>query len=148
MTLPPLRRAGHAAIPPSTARRRVIRWFRRQGFLDAHAAAAMLAWEHGGVSIDASVRITLLDRDVPSTVEPLEHLLRYCGRPPFALQRRSGNRFLGRGRPGRREQPAHESLSTRAMLTDMPLTGLSSTGGRLQRTAKAFFRVVVRDCSF
>ena len=41
MTLPPLRRAGHAAIPPSTARRRVIRWFRRQGFLDAHAAAAM-----------------------------------------------------------------------------------------------------------
>ena len=70
----------------------MIRWFRRQGFLDAHAAAAMIAWEHSGFSIDASVRITLLDRDVPSYFESLEHLLRYCARPPFALQRRSGNR--------------------------------------------------------
>jgi putative transposase len=38
---------------------------------------------------------------------------------------RSGNRFLGRGRPGRREQPAHESLSSRAMLAEVPLAGLS-----------------------
>ena len=34
-------------------------------------------------------------------------------------------RFLGRGKPGRREQPAHESLSSRATLVEVPLTGLS-----------------------
>ena len=33
--------------------------------------------------------------------------------------------FLGRGKPGRREQPAHESLSRRATLVEVPLTGLS-----------------------
>ena len=42
-----------------------------------------------GFSIDASVRITLLDRDVPSYFQSLEHLLRYCARPPFALERLS-----------------------------------------------------------
>jgi len=41
----------------------------------------MLAWENSGFSIDASVRITLLDRDVPSYFQSLEHLLRYCARP-------------------------------------------------------------------
>ena len=34
-------------------------------------------------------------------------------------------RFLGLGKPGRREQPAHESLSSRATLVEVPLTGLS-----------------------
>ena len=38
---------------------------------------------------------------------------------------RSGNRFLGRGRPGRREQSAHESLISRVMLAEVQLTGLS-----------------------
>ena len=53
---------------PIVAGDRVIGWFKRQGFLDAHAAADMLAWENSGFSIDASVRITLLDRDVmPAT---------------------------------------------------------------------------------
>jgi hypothetical protein len=47
----------------------------------------MLAWENSGFSVDASVRITLLDRDVPSYFRSLEHLLRYCARPPFALER-------------------------------------------------------------
>ena len=32
---------------------------------------------------------------------------------------------LGRGKPGRREQPAHESLIRRATLAEVPLTGLS-----------------------
>ena len=49
----------------------------------------MLAWENSGFSVDASVRITLLDRDVPSYFRSLEHLLRYCARPPFALERLS-----------------------------------------------------------
>ena len=38
---------------------------------------------------DASVRIALIDRDVPSYFHSLEHLLRYCARPPFALERLS-----------------------------------------------------------
>ena len=70
-------------------RRRVIRWFRLAHLLDASAAAAMLAWENSGFSIDASVRIALIDRDVPSYFQSLEHLLRYCARPPFALERLS-----------------------------------------------------------
>ena len=36
-----------------------------------------------------------------------------------------GNRFLGRGRPGRREQPAHEPLVSRVSVAAVPLTGLS-----------------------
>ena len=84
----PLTQGDLAAIT-QRVRRRVIAFFKRQGFLDAHAAADMLAWENSGFSIDASVRITLLDRDVPSYFQSLEHLLRYCARPPFALERLS-----------------------------------------------------------
>jgi hypothetical protein len=45
-----------------------------QRLLDAAAAADMLAWENSGFSVDASVRITLIDRDVPSYFQSLEHL--------------------------------------------------------------------------
>jgi hypothetical protein len=42
----------------------------------------MLAWDHGGgFSLDASVRIETTDR------AGLERLIRYCARPPFALER-------------------------------------------------------------
>jgi hypothetical protein len=68
--------AADLATLTERVRRRVIAFFKRQGFLDAHAAADMLAWENSGFSIDASVRITLLDRDVPSYFQSLEHLLR------------------------------------------------------------------------
>ena len=40
-----------------------------------------------GFSIDASVRISLDDRDVPSFYKSLEHLVRYCARPAFAIER-------------------------------------------------------------
>ena len=60
-------------------RRRVIRWFRMQRLLDAAAAADMLAWENSGFSVDASVGITLIDRDVPSYFQSLEHRHRYHG---------------------------------------------------------------------
>ena len=70
-----------------------------QRLLDAAAAADMLAWENSGFSVDASVRITLIDRDVPSYFRSLEHLLRYCARPPFALERLSVIR--GARRPDR-----------------------------------------------
>ncbi|MFM8953319.1 MAG: transposase zinc-binding domain-containing protein, partial [Planctomycetaceae bacterium] len=77
------------AVLAERVRRRVIRWFRLARLLDAAAAADMLAWENSGFSVDASVRITLVDRDVPSYFQSLEHLLRYCARPPFALERLS-----------------------------------------------------------
>jgi len=70
-------------------RTRLVRWFRRHRLLDAEAAADMLAWEHSGFSIDAGVRIALVDRDVPTYSNSLEHLLRYCARPAFALERLS-----------------------------------------------------------
>ena len=63
-----------------------------QRLLDAAAADDMLAWQNTGFSVDASVRITLVDRDVPSYFRSLEHLLRYCARPPFALERLSVTR--------------------------------------------------------
>jgi hypothetical protein len=52
----------------------------------------MLGWENSGFSVDATVRIALIDRDVPSYFRSLEHLLRYCARPPFALERLSVTR--------------------------------------------------------
>jgi hypothetical protein len=98
-TLLPARPVAAADLAALTerVRRRVIRWFRRSRLLDAAAAADMLAWENSGFSVDASVRITLLDRDVPSYFRSLEHLLRYCARPPFALERLS----VIRGEDGR-----------------------------------------------
>ena len=84
----PITAADLAALT-ERVRRRTIRWFRLAGLLDAAAAAEMLAWENSGFSVDASVRITLIDRDVPSYFQSLEHLLRYCARPPFALERLS-----------------------------------------------------------
>ena len=41
----------------------------------------MLAWENTGFSLDAAVRVGAHDR------AGLERLLRYCARPPFALER-------------------------------------------------------------
>jgi len=34
-------------------RKRLVRWFKSRGFLDADSAADMLAWEHSVFSIDA-----------------------------------------------------------------------------------------------
>jgi len=87
----PITQADLAALT-DRVRRRVIQWFRMQRLLDAVAAADMLAWENSGFSVDASVRIALIDRDVPSYFQSLEHLLRYCARPPFALERISVSR--------------------------------------------------------
>jgi hypothetical protein len=63
-------------------RKRVLRWFVRHGLLEERVADEMLAWGHaGGFSLDARVRIEAHDR------AGLERLLRYCARPPFALER-------------------------------------------------------------
>jgi hypothetical protein len=63
-------------------RRRVLRVFVRRGLLEPEAARDMRAWEGGGgFSVDASIRVEADDR------AGLERLLRYCARPPFALER-------------------------------------------------------------
>jgi len=65
------------AVLTERVRRRVIRWFRLARLIDATAAADMLTWENSGFSVDASVRIAMIDRDVPGYFQGLEHLLRY-----------------------------------------------------------------------
>jgi len=87
----PINQADLAALT-ERVRRRVIHWFRLTRLLDTAAAADMLTWENSGFSVDASVRITLIDRDVPSYFRSLEHLLRSSARPPFALERLSVSR--------------------------------------------------------
>jgi hypothetical protein len=65
-----------------TIRKRVLRHMARHGLLEPHDAQDMLGWDHGGgFSLDGSVRIEATDR------EGLERLIRYCARPPFALDR-------------------------------------------------------------
>jgi hypothetical protein len=84
----------------------------------------MLTWKHSGFSVDASVRISLADRDVPESFQSLGHLLRYCARPAFALNRLSvvsGTRdrpervryTLPRHKRGNWVGPGHSRRSTR-----------------------------------
>jgi len=62
--------------------RRVLGLYVRRRLLSEADAADMLTWQGtGGFSIDASVRIDGHDR------HGLERLVRYCARPPFALNR-------------------------------------------------------------
>jgi hypothetical protein len=79
----------HLVVLTERVRRCVIRWFRLAHLLDASTAADILAWENSGFSIDASVRIALCRPQLRVYFQPLEHLLRYCARPPFALERLS-----------------------------------------------------------
>ncbi len=65
-----------------TLRRRILGYMVRHGYLDSQEAKDMLMWEHGGgFSLHGNVRISECDRDGQ------EKLLRYCGRPPFTLER-------------------------------------------------------------
>jgi Putative transposase len=65
-----------------TVRRRLLRAFVKRGYIDCADAKTMQFYAHGGgFSVDASVRIGQHDR------QGLERLLRYCARPPFAVQR-------------------------------------------------------------
>jgi len=75
-------RAQRNAQVQAQVRRRLLRVFARRGLLPAEDAQAMGQWAHGGgFSVDASVRIEAAD---PAG---RERLLRYCARPPFALDR-------------------------------------------------------------
>lgn len=69
------------AAVQTQVRRRVLRTFVRRGLIEPCDAEEMAGWEHGGgFSVDAAVRIDGNDR------AGLERLLRYCARPPFALE--------------------------------------------------------------
>jgi hypothetical protein len=73
-----------------TLQRRVLRLFQRRGLLDEHTVADMLTWQaSGGFSLDASVHIH------GSDAAGRERLLRYCARPPFALERMRIERHAG-----------------------------------------------------
>jgi len=60
---------------------RVLRWFSRRGLIEPDDVHEILAWENSGFLLDAAVRVGAQDR------AGLERLLRYCARPPFALER-------------------------------------------------------------
>ncbi len=69
------------AAVQAQVRRRVLRTFVRRALIDQCDAEEMAGWDHGGgFSVDAAVRIEGNDR------AGLERLLRYCARPPFALE--------------------------------------------------------------
>ncbi|HUG40875.1 MAG TPA: transposase, partial [Longimicrobiales bacterium] len=75
--------------------RRILRLFQRRELLDAATVENMLTWQgSGGFSLDASVRIHGTDR------AGRERLLRYCARPPLALERMSLEQGSGSGAAG------------------------------------------------
>jgi hypothetical protein len=76
------RRKPHEQISRRSRSTRLLRVFARRGLLRADDARVMRQWQHGGgFSVDGSVRIEAVDR------AGRERLLRYCARPPFALDR-------------------------------------------------------------
>jgi len=62
-------------------RRRILRAFVGRGLIGQADVKEMLGYQHSGFSVDAGVRIEAHDRAA------LERLLRYCARPPFAMER-------------------------------------------------------------
>ena len=62
-------------------RRRILRAFVGRGLIEKVDAKEMLSYQHSGFSVDAGVCIQAHDRAA------LERLLRYCARPPFAMER-------------------------------------------------------------
>ena len=61
--------------------RRILRAFVGRGLIEQADAKEMLGYQHSGFSVDAGVCIEAHDRAA------LERLLRYCARPPFAMDR-------------------------------------------------------------
>jgi hypothetical protein len=62
-------------------RRRILRAFVGRSLIERVDAKEMLTYKHSGFSVNASVCIEAHDRAA------LERLLRYCARPPFAMER-------------------------------------------------------------
>ncbi len=112
-----------------TLQRRVLRLFQRRGLLDDTTIALMLTWQGGGgFSLDASVRIHGAD------AAGRERLLRYCARPPFALERlrierrvdahEGGSATASPGEAGIRQVCYHPARPTRDGRTVLALSPL------------------------
>ena len=65
----------------ASLRQRILRAFVGRSLLEGFEAQEMLGDRHSGFSVGTSVCIAAHDR------AGLERLLRYCARPPFALER-------------------------------------------------------------
>jgi len=65
----------------ASLRRRILCAFVGRGLLGSFEAQEMLGYKHSAFSVDTSVCIAAHDRAGP------ERLLRYCARPPFAMER-------------------------------------------------------------
>jgi hypothetical protein len=73
--------ANAVAQVQATLRRRILRAFVGRGLLERSDVKDMLAYQHSGFSVDAGACIQAHDRAA------LERPLRYCARPPFAMDR-------------------------------------------------------------
>ncbi|MBK7007087.1 MAG: transposase [Burkholderiales bacterium] len=74
-------RCGCRGPAQTTLQKRILRALVARGLLESCDAKEMLAYAHSGFSVDAGVCIEAHDRAA------LERLLRYCARPPFAMER-------------------------------------------------------------
>ena len=92
----------------ATLRRRILRAFVGRGLLESFEAKEMLGYQHNGFSVDAGVCIQAHDR------AGLERLLRYCARPPFAMERlrKEGNDWVYRCAK-QRSEPASDKRGTK-----------------------------------
>jgi hypothetical protein len=98
-------------------RRRILRAFVGRGLLESCDAKEMLAYQHSGFSVDAGVCIEADDRAA------LERLLRYCARPPFAMERlrKDGTALVYRCAK-QHSEPGSDKRGTKA--DELPLTPL------------------------
>ena len=123
--------ATHFSADDATAltpvlQRRILRLIQRRGLLEPHTVDDMLTWQGtGGFSLDASVRIHGSDR------AGRERLLRYCARPPFALdrlriERESGGQADDAGVRRVVYQPARPTPDGRPVLALSPLEFLEA----------------------
>ena len=102
----------------ANVRKRLLRAFVARGHLESHDAKDMAAYAHGGgFSVDAGVRIEAADR------AGLERLLRYCARPPFAMDRlkQRGADLVYRCGKGHSEPLQSDKYSGELLLTPLEL---------------------------
>ncbi len=102
----------------ANVRKRILRAFVARGHLEACVAKDMAAYAHGGgFSVDAGVRIAATDR------AGLERLLRYCARPPFAMDRlkQRGANLVYRCGKGHTEPLQSDKYSGELVLTPLEL---------------------------
>ena len=106
------------ATVQANVRKRILRAFVARGHIEACDAKDMAAYAHGGgFSVDAGVLIEAADR------AGLERLLRYCARPPFAMDRlkQRGADLVYRCGKGHAEPLQSDKYSGELVLTPLEL---------------------------